>query len=197
MRVRANGLIYQRSRLKDFPFQLEIMNKTYMDILSTNNVSTVNFAILNVLKSVSTTQQHLFKLFKKIVCIVGTAMKYVLPVQSKRGSIMEQNKRLDYLIQYLINEDKQYYEIAIPKSTDEKKRILRSLMNIREPLPISREFLKIQDEYLQEELKRQQIISIQDLTPLKPQLYLWKGDITKLQWNNKAGRILQLVEIHH
>lgn len=94
---------------------------------------------------------------------------------------MEQNKRLDYLIQYLINEDKQYYEIAIPKSTDEKKRILRSLMNVREPLPISREFLKIQDEYLQEELKRQQIISIQDLTPLKPQLYLWKGDITKLQ----------------
>lgn len=67
---------------------------------------------------------------------------------------MEQNKRLDYLIQYLINEDKQYYEIAIPKSTDEKKRILRSLMNVREPLPISREFLKIQDEYLQEELKR-------------------------------------------
>ena len=94
---------------------------------------------------------------------------------------MEQNKRLDYLIQYLLNENNQYYEIAIPKSTDEKKRILRSLMNIREPLPISREFLKIQDEYLQEELKRQQIISIQDLTPLKPQLYLWKGDITKLQ----------------
>ena len=113
--------------------------------------------------------------------IVGTAMKYVLFVQSKRGSIMKQNERLDYLIQYLINESKQYEYLLSVQSLNEKKRILRSLMNIREPLPISKEFLKIQDEYLQEELKSQQIISIQDLTPLKPQLYLWKGDITKLQ----------------
>ena len=112
---------------------------------------------------------------------MGTAMKYVLFVQSKRGSIMKQNERLDYLIQYLINESKQYEHLLSVQSLNEKKRILRSLMNIREPMPISREFLKIQDEYLQEELKSQQIISIQDLALLKPQLYLWKGDITKLQ----------------
>ena len=94
---------------------------------------------------------------------------------------MEQNKRLDYLIQYLIHENRQYEYLLSVKSLSEKQKILRSLMNIREPLPISKEFLKIQDEYLQEELKKQQIMSIQDLTPVQQQLYLWKGDITKLQ----------------
>lgn len=94
---------------------------------------------------------------------------------------MEQNERLDYLIQYLINEDRQYYKMTIPQSTDEKKRLLRSLMNIRLPKSISHRFLKIQDEYLQEELSNQSITALSGLTSLKPQLYLWKGDITKLQ----------------
>ena len=49
---------------------------------------------------------------------------------------MEQNKRLDYLIQYLINESKQYEHLLAVQSLDEKKRLLRSLMNVRDPLPI-------------------------------------------------------------
>lgn len=94
---------------------------------------------------------------------------------------MNQNERLTFLIQYLINEDRQYHKITVPQSAEEKKQLLRSLMNIRPPRDISQEFLGIQDEYLQEELSNQRITSINKLTPVRPQLYLWKGDITKLQ----------------
>ncbi|MFR1904344.1 MAG: macro domain-containing protein [Clostridium neonatale] len=54
-------------------------------------------------------------------------------------------------------------------------------MNIRIPEPISKEFLDVQDIYLQEELRNQKVVSIADLIPVKKGIYLWKGDITKLK----------------
>lgn len=65
---------------------------------------------------------------------------------------MSQEERLDYLIKFLLGEDKQYIGYRIPKDIESRKKILRSLMNIRQPKKISRDFLKIQDLYLQEEL---------------------------------------------
>lgn len=93
---------------------------------------------------------------------------------------MTQEERLNYLINYLLNEDEKYTDITIPNTKTDKKKLLRSLMNIRMPKKISQEFLKIQDLYLQEELKKQGVTSIKDFAPKKPQIYLWKGDITKL-----------------
>lgn len=94
---------------------------------------------------------------------------------------MSQEERLDYLIKFLLGEDKQYIGYRIPKDIESRKKILRSLMNIRQPKKISRDFLKIQDLYLQEELHKEKITSIADLSCINPQLYLWKGDITKLE----------------
>lgn len=94
---------------------------------------------------------------------------------------MTQEQRLEYLIQFLLNENPKYKEIIIPKNEQERKKLLRSLMNVRLPKPISQDFLKVQDLYLQEELHNQQVVSIADLSPMKKGLYLWKGDITKLK----------------
>ena len=94
---------------------------------------------------------------------------------------MSQEERLDYLIKYLLCEDKQYISYTIPENVESKKKILRSLMNIRQPKKILHDFLTVQDLYLQEELHKKKITSITDLLPMKPQLYLWKGDITKLK----------------
>lgn len=94
---------------------------------------------------------------------------------------MTQEERLHYLIQHLLNEDSQYKDISIPNSEKDKKRLLRSLMNVRPPKKISQEFLEIQDLYLQEELQNQNITSLNDLSCKKAQVYLWKGDITKLK----------------
>ena len=60
-------------------------------------------------------------------------------------------KRL-YLIKELLSELPQYRNMEIPDDTEEQKRLLRSLLNIRSPRPIGKEFLKVQDEYLSAEV---------------------------------------------
>lgn len=92
---------------------------------------------------------------------------------------MEQAERRKYLIEYLLSEQEQSAEI--PADCDGQKRLLRALVNVRMPKAASKAFLQIQDEYLQEELRRKGITDIADLTPVSPDLYLWRGDITTLR----------------
>lgn len=93
---------------------------------------------------------------------------------------MAQLERRIYLIKNLLNEHPKYKDMIIPTSEQEQKRILRSLFNIRMPLPVSDNFLKIQDAYLQEEAAKKGIINIDNLTPIQDNLYLLQGDITSL-----------------
>ena len=93
---------------------------------------------------------------------------------------MTQEERLDNLIADLIREKAEYQTIHQPDSAAEKRQLLRALMNVRPPLPVSNEFLQVQDEYLQEEIRRRGTTSLADLTPVQPGLYLWQGDITTL-----------------
>ena len=54
-------------------------------------------------------------------------------------------------------------------------------MNVRNPHPVSPEFLETQDTYLWEETVKKGITDIRDLPPMQPGLYLWQGDITTLK----------------
>ncbi|MCC8159955.1 MAG: protein-ADP-ribose hydrolase [Oscillospiraceae bacterium] len=99
---------------------------------------------------------------------------------------MTQLERLNYLISYLLAEQARYSDIEIPRNTSDKKRLLRSLMNVRPPRKVSAEFLKIQDEYLREETRQKGITNARDLTPVRGKLCLWQGDITTL----KCGAIV-------
>ena len=92
---------------------------------------------------------------------------------------MTQTKRREYLIRYLLNEQPNNHTV-IPNDILSQKRLLRSLMNVRSPKPISEEFLRVQDDYLQEELSQKHITSVSDLLPLEPGIYVWQGDITTL-----------------
>lgn len=94
---------------------------------------------------------------------------------------MNQNERQLYLINQLLNEDNEYKKIKIPTSFLDKQHLLRGLLNIREPKDISQEFINIQDEYLKEELDKKGIVDINDLKPIKDNIYLWQGDITRLK----------------
>lgn len=91
-------------------------------------------------------------------------------------------KRL-YLIKELLSEKPQYMDINIPDNAEEQKRLLKSLMNIRSPRPIGTEFLKVQDEYLNEEVKEKGITDSDTLpvSPINNRLVLWRGDITTLK----------------
>ena len=93
---------------------------------------------------------------------------------------MTQTERLYFLINYLIDENNELKSIDIPSQERAKKQLLRSLMNIRPPKPVSKEFLEIQDAYLQEECSEKGIISLSDISPARPGIYLWQGDITRL-----------------
>lgn len=61
--------------------------------------------------------------------------------------------------------------------------MLRALMNVRPPKPISEDFLKVQDEYLSAERDRMGVVDGELLPHLKSdhRLVLWQGDITVLK----------------
>ena len=73
---------------------------------------------------------------------------------------MTQTERLIFLINYLQNEKYGLKSIDIPAQDTARKRLLRSLMNIRPPKPVSKEFLEVQDAYLKEECMEKGIISL-------------------------------------
>ncbi|MDE7431601.1 MAG: protein in Tap1-dppD intergenic region [Lachnospiraceae bacterium] len=93
---------------------------------------------------------------------------------------MTQSKRLLYLIKYLINENNDLKSIDIPAKDTAQKRLFRSLMNVRPPKPVSKQFLEVQDAYLQEERSQIGVISLSDLSPVQSGIYLWQGDIIRL-----------------
>lgn len=96
---------------------------------------------------------------------------------------MIHNEKRVYLLRELLGELPRYRDMEIPAGEEEQKRLLRSLMNIRPPRSISREFLKIQDEYLREEVQRRGITDSAALpaSPADSRIALWKGDITTLK----------------
>lgn len=99
---------------------------------------------------------------------------------------MNQKERQLYLIKYLLAEDGRYAGMPVPESDEERFRLLRGLMNIRPPKPISEDFLAVQDEFLKEKIFSKVVTDIADLTPTENGIYLWKGDITTL----KCGAIV-------
>ncbi len=92
---------------------------------------------------------------------------------------MEQEQRRKYLIEYLL--DEQNARAEIPDGEFAQKRLLRALFNVREPRAVNEEFLRVQDEYLSEELRKKGVTDIADLNPIAPDIYLWQGDITTLR----------------
>lgn len=94
---------------------------------------------------------------------------------------MNQAERRLFLIRKLLDEDRQYHGMDIPAGAQEQKRLLRSLMNVRAPMAADETFLAVQDDYLRRELDARGVVRLSDLRPLCGDLYLWQGDITRLQ----------------
>ena len=93
---------------------------------------------------------------------------------------MTQAEKRKYLITELLKESPEYEKIVIPTDETEQKKLLRSLFNIRMPLPMSDGFLAVQDGYLREETRQKGITNFDDSEPIQPDIYLWQGDITTL-----------------
>ena len=94
---------------------------------------------------------------------------------------MTQAEKRIYLITALLKEQPQFSKIEIPCDEQKQKTLLRSLLNIRMPRPVTEEFLTVQNAYLQEETRRKGITVLSDLVPVQEEIYLWCGDITTLK----------------
>lgn len=92
-----------------------------------------------------------------------------------------QRERREFLIDYLIKDGHYERYIEVPENNRIQNRLLRALMNVRQPAPIGEDFLRVQDEYLKKEIARKGITDIKKLTPIEKGIYLWKGDITTLR----------------
>ena len=62
---------------------------------------------------------------------------------------MTQEARLDFLIRYLLQERGETGKLSLPSTVLERRQLLRGLMNLRPPQPVSQDFLQVQDAYLQ------------------------------------------------
>lgn len=94
---------------------------------------------------------------------------------------MKQSERQIFLIKSLLQERTEYRDISISADIEQQKQLLRALMNVRTPQQIGKEFLRIQDEYLQYEIAAKGITDVAELTPVQHGIYLWQGDITTLK----------------
>jgi O-acetyl-ADP-ribose deacetylase (regulator of RNase III) len=95
---------------------------------------------------------------------------------------MTQQKRLRYLVEGLVAEYKEKHNehIDIPMNEEEQFTLFRALCNIRPAGSMPAEWMKVQDEYLNELAREKGIVTINDMEKRAPQIYLWQGDITRL-----------------
>ena len=101
-----------------------------------------------------------------------------------------QEERLNTLVRAFLEDSGDYMGMAVPPGTEEKRRVLRSLMNIRPPRAMSGETLALQDAYLRERNREKGIVAPADIPTVREALgcghpaagclSVWQGDITRL-----------------
>ena len=103
---------------------------------------------------------------------------------------MTQDQRLNFLVRRFREDARDYQNIPTGETAEERRTILRSLMNIRMPGMLDQETMDIQDAYLLERNAEKGIVSPSEIEtvaaslgsshPFAPVLSIWQGDITRL-----------------
>ena len=103
----------------------------------------------------------------------------------------KQEERLDSLLEAFKKDSLWYKDLEVGGDYQEKRRALRSLMNIRMPGAMAPEVLEVQDEFLREEAAEKGIVTLEEIPtaarqygsrrPFGDKISVWQGDITRLQ----------------
>ena len=93
---------------------------------------------------------------------------------------MTQEQRLDTLVEAFKADSVQYKDLQTPEDNEGKRRILRSLMNIRMPKKLDDSVLALQDEYLRERIRENGIVTLSKIPVIRNGMSIWQGDITRL-----------------
>ena len=101
-----------------------------------------------------------------------------------------QAQRLDFLVEAFKQDSGEYRDLQTPQDAEGKRRLLRSLMNIRMPKRLPDEVLRVQDAYLTQRAAELGSVSPAEIPtvkeaygsarPFAEKLSLWQGDITRL-----------------
>lgn len=98
---------------------------------------------------------------------------------------MKRQEQVQKLNQILLEEMPEYQAqaAAFPGDDLSQRRLLRSLMNVRPAMPLTPEFLAIQNELLSSEREEKGVVDGNALPAVSahPQIALWRGDITRLK----------------
>ena len=89
---------------------------------------------------------------------------------------MDRIENIDFCIRYLLEQNHMHADI--PATLPERQRLLRALMNVWEPQPLSEAFLRAQDAELQAQLQDKGVVKIENS---KLKIEIWQGDITRLK----------------
>ena len=93
---------------------------------------------------------------------------------------LTQNQRLTELVEAFKADSGEYKDIETPRDADGRRRLLRSLMNIRLPRRMPPETLLIQDAYLRQRAEEKGIVTPEEIPVREGVISLWQGDITRL-----------------
>ena len=98
---------------------------------------------------------------------------------------MDKQQSIQYLIRSLLQDMPSLRKEAdgFPPDPASQRRLLRSLMNLRPPMPLQQDFLRVQDALLCAERAEKGVVEEVALPvcAADPHLALWRGDITRLR----------------
>ncbi len=103
---------------------------------------------------------------------------------------MRQNDIINTFLSQLKEDSDEYKNLEVSNDMEEKKKAIRSLMNIRMPKTIPDKLLNAQNLYLQEESALKGTVSLTEIPNISKQynsnhsfadrISIWQGDITRL-----------------
>lgn len=89
--------------------------------------------------------------------------------------------KIKMLNKYLLSEMPDVQIGDFPNDLISQRKLLRALMNVRPPMPLDENFLKLQDEILSEEIQERGTVKISEIPDVEKNIKLWQGDITRLE----------------
>ena len=118
-------------------------------------------------------------------------MKETAGKTTSQAEPMTQAERLDWLVERFKADSTEYRNLEPGRNREEQRRILRSLMNVRQPRELDGETLRVQDAYLREAAREKGVVTLAEIPTVREQygpsaawadrLSLWQGDITRLK----------------
>ena len=94
---------------------------------------------------------------------------------------MDRLSKIKKLNEHLIAEMPQIRIGEFPEDLISQRKLLRALMNVRPPMPLDENFLKLQDEVLTEEKFERGIVKLSEIPNVEENIKIWQGDITRLE----------------